>query len=120
MKTKFRPWQKAIMKDSINIKFVPKPRSLDPINKKETEIIKKGLFSKTAKEKKLEKDIMDKLKTYKTYICGILIIPLNEVIKPVIYLLLIIPYVYFKIVIYILGNNYKCNFKQFIKMLLNV
>lgn len=63
MKDKFRPWQKAIMKDSINIKFVPKPRSLDLINKKETEIIKKGLFSKTAKEKKFEKDIMDYYKS---------------------------------------------------------
>ena len=51
------------MKDSINIKFVPKPRSLDLINKKETEIIKKGLFSKTAKEKKFEKDIMDYYKS---------------------------------------------------------
>lgn len=30
-----RPWQKAIMKDSINIKFVPKSRDLDLINKKE-------------------------------------------------------------------------------------
>lgn len=70
-----------------------------------------------AKFRPQQKVIMNKLKIY---ICAILIIPLNEVIKPLVYLLLIIPYVYFKIVIYILGNNYKCNFKQFIKMLLNV